>query len=120
MKQPVFAALPAMFCLLISFSPVGFAHEGMDHSGHGAGNPVPAADSAEAWTEGQILKIDSEAGKVTIRHGEIRNLGMAAMTMVFKAADAAMLEGIAPGSKVRFTAIRDSGGLRLTQIVVIP
>ncbi len=42
--------------------------------------------------EGEVRKIDKDAGKVTIRHGELKNLDMPPMTMVFRVKDPAMLE----------------------------
>ena len=34
------------------------------------------------WTEAEVRKVDREAGKITLRHGEIKNLDMPPMTMV--------------------------------------
>ena len=39
---------------------------------------------ANASTMGEVRKVDKEAKKITIKHGEIRNLDMPAMTMVFQ------------------------------------
>ena len=53
---------------------------------------------------------------VTLRHDAITNLGMPAMTMVFKAADPELLAGLARGNKVRFKADRPHGSLSVTAI----
>ena len=50
--------------------------------------------------EAEVRKVDKEAGKVTLKHGEIRNLDMPPMTMVFQVKDAAMLEKVKVGDKV--------------------
>jgi len=67
-------------------------------------------------TEGVIQKVDAAQQKITIKHGPIDNLGMPAMTMVFKAADPAMLKAITPGEKVRFDADRVNGQITVTKI----
>ena len=66
--------------------------------------------------EGEIRKVDKEAKKLTIKHGEIKNLDMPAMTMVFQVKDPAMLDKLKPGDKVRFVAENASSGLVVTDI----
>ncbi|MEJ8826970.1 copper-binding protein [Variovorax humicola] len=75
-----------------------------------------AATSAASMTEGEVRKVDKEAGKVTLRHGPIANLDMPGMTMVFKAADPKMLESLKEGDKVRFSADRINGAIAITRI----
>lgn len=64
---------------------------------------------ADAMTDGEVRKVDKDAKKITIKHGEIKNLGMPPMTMVFQVKDPALLDQVKPGDKVRFEAT-DSGG----------
>jgi Cu(I)/Ag(I) efflux system periplasmic protein CusF len=52
----------------------------------------------------EIRKIDMENKKITLKHGEIKNLDMPGMTMVFTVKDAAMLDKLVAGDKVVFTA----------------
>ena len=75
-----------------------------------------AAFGAPAIADGEIRKVDKEAAKLTIRHGELKDLGMPAMTMVFQVQDKAMLSQVATGDKVRFTAARVGGALTVTTI----
>lgn len=75
--------------------------------------------TAGDMTEGEVRKIDKEAGKVTLKHGEIRNLDMPGMTMVFVVRDKAMLDTLKTGDKVRFKAIDDGGKLTLTEIEAV-
>ncbi|SFD32321.1 Cu and Ag efflux protein CusF [Bosea sp. CRIB-10] len=63
-----------------------------------------------------VKKIDAEQGKITLDHGPIKNLDMEGMTMVFKAADPAMLKTVKPGDKVKFTAERVNGQITVTKI----
>ena len=70
-----------------------------------------------ATTDGEVEKVDKAQGKITLRHGEIKNLGMPAMTMEFTAKDAAMLNKVNPGDKVRFAADQVDGVLTVVSIV---
>lgn len=54
-------------------------------------------------TDGIIRKINHEAGMLTVEHGPIQNLGMAAMTMPYHVKDRAMLTAVRPGDKVRMS-----------------
>ena len=97
-------------------SPI--AHAAEDHSAHHAKASAPAA-SAE-MTDGEVRKIDLAAGKLTLKHAEIKNLDMPAMTMVFAVRDKAMLDKLKPGDKVRFKAVDDGGKLTLSEIRPAP
>jgi Cu(I)/Ag(I) efflux system periplasmic protein CusF len=65
--------------------------------------PAAQAQSADL-ADGEVRKVDKAARKITIKHGPIKNLDMPAMTMVFKAKEAAMLEQVKAGDKIRFRA----------------
>jgi len=75
---------------------------------------APAATPATDMTEGEIRKIDADNQKLTIRHGEIKNLGMPGMTMVFRVGDPAMLGQVKVGDKVRFRAEKGAAGFVVT------
>jgi Cu(I)/Ag(I) efflux system protein CusF len=66
--------------------------------------------------QGEIKKIDESAGKLTIKHAAIPNLSMDAMTMVFKAADPAMLSQVKPGDKIMFTVDDVNGQLTVMKL----
>ena len=74
------------------------------------------AASASDLTDGEVRKIDLEAGKVTLKHADIKSLDMPAMTMVFAVKDRAMLDKLKTGDKVRFKEINDGGRFMLTEI----
>ncbi|MGE0315093.1 MAG: copper-binding protein [Lautropia sp.] len=84
--------------------------------------PAAAATAASEapMADGEIRKVDKPAGKLTIRHGEIKNLEMPPMTMVFKAGDPAMLDRVKRGDKVRFRARDDNGQLVVTEMQPAP
>lgn len=67
-------------------------------------------------TDGEVRKIDKEAGKLTIKHGEIKHLEMPPMTMVFVARDKSMLDKVKAGDKVRFVATHENGQMLVTEL----
>jgi Cu/Ag efflux protein CusF len=67
--------------------------------------------------DGQVIKVDQGAGKITIKHGPIPKLGMdEGMTMVFGAGDPAMLKSVKAGDKIRFAPDLIDGQLTVTKI----
>ena len=76
-------------------------------SHHGASVATPA--NANAYSEGEVRKVDKAAKKITLKHGEIKNLDMTPMTMVLQVQDAALLEKVKAGDQVRFTADKVGG-----------
>ena len=53
---------------------------------------------------------------ITIKHGPIKKFDMEPMTMVFRAADPAMLKAVKPGDKVRFVPDRINSQFTITKI----
>jgi Cu(I)/Ag(I) efflux system protein CusF len=77
---------------------------------------LPLTAVASEMTDGEVRKVDKPAAKVTIRHGEIRNLDMPPMTMVFQVRDPALLDKVKAGDKVRFQATKDGSAYVVTAI----
>jgi Cu/Ag efflux protein CusF len=75
---------------------------------------VAAADTA--MSDGEVRKVDMSAKKITIKHGELHNLDMPAMTMVFPVADPALLGKVKAGDKVRFRADKVNGAITVMAI----
>jgi Cu(I)/Ag(I) efflux system periplasmic protein CusF len=75
-----------------------------------------AADASAAMTDGEVRKVDMGAKKITLKHDEIKNLGMPGMTMVFQVKDPALLGKIKAGDRVRFTAEKLNGAYTVTAI----
>jgi Cu/Ag efflux protein CusF len=84
MKKPAHTLAAAMFAATLSLS---------------------AASAQGNAVQGEVRKIDEAAGKITLKHGPIRNLGMdQGMTMAFRVKDPAMLKEVKVGDKVEFEA----------------
>ncbi|MCQ8895503.1 copper-binding protein [Limnobacter humi] len=87
-----------------------------DHQhSHGA-SAQQGAPAAADFTEGEIRKVNKSTGKLTIKHGEIKNIQMPPMTMVFEVADKAMLDSVKEGDKIKFKARQDGSKLTVTEI----
>lgn len=67
---------------------------------------------------GEVMKVDNEMSKIVIKHQELTDLGMPAMTMVFSVPDRSLLDGVKAGEKVKFTAQLIPHGLAVTEIKV--
>lgn len=92
---------------------------GTSHSSHGDMSSQHASTPAAAHGElsnGEIRRIDCDQKKITLRHGEIKNLEMPAMTMVFQVKDEGWLERFKVGDKVNFRAENVNGAFTLTEL----
>ena len=79
--------------------------------------PQGAAAIEAVWADGEVRRVDKDAQKLTIRHGPLPSLDMpAAMTMVYRVRDAAMIEKVKAGDKVKFQAEKVSGAFTVTAI----
>lgn len=102
MKQTM---LRTAFAAFLLFPGTLIAHDDAAHA------------QAAPQVKGTIEKIDTATGKIAIAHEDIPNLKLeGGMTMMFKAADPAMLTTVKAGDKVRFTADRVNGELTVKTI----
>jgi len=101
------------FSILLSF----FAAFAAAQHAHHEPPATPVAQSrASSPSDGEVKKVDKSAGKITIRHGEIPNIGMGPMTMVFGAKSPALLDKVAAGDKVKFRVEEIKGDYVVTMI----
>lgn len=90
--------------------------------------PIPAAlaqsghnhgsmNHGEAMTPAEVRALDLKAGKLTLKHGELKDLGMPPMTMVFTIKKGLSLPAdLKVGDKVQ-VRVEDVGGtLTVTQL----
>ncbi len=98
-------------------APAAAASDG--HSSHhptATASPAPQAE----LSDGEITRWDPRTLRVTLKHGEIKNLEMPPMTMVFRVADASLMGDLKPGDKVRFRAEQVSGAYHVKLIEKAP
>lgn len=120
-----FSKLALAAAITLSSGPLAFAQQ-TDHNAHHAASSTAANNSADAgqkgggvagqMVEGEIKKVNKEAGKLTIRHGELKDLGMPAMTMVFHVKDPAMLDQVKAGDKIKFVAQKVEGAMTVVKL----
>lgn len=72
------------------------------------------------YTEGEVKRVDLSSGKITIKHGVIKNLDMPAMTMVFIVREKSWINGVTPGDQVRFKVVSDGGKMVITELKLVP
>ncbi|UGY20819.1 copper-binding protein [Bradyrhizobium septentrionale] len=76
-----------------------------------------AAFAQGADINGEVKKIDEGAGRITLKHGPAKSLGMdEPMTMVYRVKDSALLKQVKVGDKVKFEAQEGDGGYTVTAI----
>ena len=78
--------------------------------------PASTATQGKDLAEAEVRKVDKDAKKITLKHGPIKNLDMPPMTMVFQVKDSALLDKVAAGDKIMFTAEQDKGAMIVTGI----
>lgn len=107
--------LPATLLLVTALALAGptLAQTASEHTSH---HPAANQTAATDLTDGEIRKIDKDAGKLTIKHGDIKNLDMPGMTMVFQVKDKAMLDKVQSGDKIKFKVVREDGKMVVTDI----
>ena len=96
----------ALVLSLLGFAPCTLAHEGHNHTEH----------AATTWTQGEVKKVDLSQKKITLQHGDIQNLNMPGMTMVFNVKNAALLQGVQAGDHVQFIAAQEGERYFVTQL----
>jgi Cu/Ag efflux protein CusF len=83
-------------------------------STQGDAKSMPTQQKADsAMNEGMVKKVDKSKGSVTLAHGPMN--GMPAMTMVYKVKDAAWLDQLQAGQKIRFATDPADGGMTVSK-----
>jgi Cu/Ag efflux protein CusF len=105
--------------LALSFATSAPVLAQMNHDMHGgtmAGKAAPAsADSSTA--EALVKKVDKVRGTVTLAHGPMN--GMPAMTMAYRVKDAAWLDSMQVGQKIRFATDPADGGMTVLRFEAV-
>ena len=104
---------PLAASAVLAFAPLSMAQQAA-HEAHHAATAATAATGG--YTQGEVRKIDKDAGKVTLKHGPIESLDMPGMTMVFRAKDPSALDKVQVGDSVLFKVERIDGALTVTEL----
>ena len=91
---------------LVTFLSTNVSGQAMSHDAMEKMSPASSMGkqrTSSSLTEGTVTKVDRPSGTITLRHLEVKSVGMPAMTMAYKAKDSAMLDKVAPGDKVGFS-----------------
>ncbi len=116
LRNAVRAAAPvAVAASFLAMLPIVAAAQTAQGQGMTQSMPV-AAMSGPDVVEGVVRKIDKGARKITLRHGEMPHLEMPAMTMVFRVQDAALLDSVKVGEKVRFKPQKIDGAFVVVEM----
>lgn len=107
---------PILLASLMLAGPALAQHQGHDAAAHQAAGPTSAATAGADLSDGEVRRIDKGTGKLTLRHGEIRNLDMPAMTMVFQVSEPMLLDKLKVGDRVKFRAEKVGGVYVVTAI----
>ena len=110
---PVAIAVLAMTTLLAPAPPA---------SAQATATPAEATQVANVLPKvnAEVRRVDAANGKVTLKHGDIPNLDMPPMTMVFQVRDPAQLAPLKAGDKVRFTADKVNGAYTVIDLQPAP
>ena len=79
-----------------------------------------AAFAQSASADGEVTKVDRAGARISLKHGGVKNLDMPPMTLVFRVRDPALMDPLAVGDKVRFTADKVGGVYTVTTITKSP
>ena len=77
------------------------------------------AAHAQGVNEGEVRRVDTAQKKITLKHGEIKNLDIPPTVMAFSVRDPAMVDKVKAGDKVRFSADKVGGAYTITAIEVV-
>ena len=103
--------------LLGTTSAFAMSHAGAPMAKDDAKKSMPMATTTD-MADGEVRKIDKENKKITLKHGVIKNLDMPGMTMVFQVKDAALLDSVKAGDKIKFKAEQAGSAIVVTEIQV--
>lgn len=77
-----------------------------------------AVASAQAVVAGEVKKVDKPAGRITLKHAEIKVFDMPGLTGAYKVQDPSMLDKVQVGDRVQFNLDRINSVYTITKIDV--
>ena len=109
-------AISALF--LSTSSAFAMSHAGAPMAKESA-KTVAVTSAPEDMADGEVKKINKGNKKITLMHGVIKNLDMSGMTMVFGVKDAALLNNLEVGDKIKFKAEQTDTTIVVTWIQLV-
>ena len=79
-------------------------------------NASTSSVEAIAMTTGVVRKLDVDHQKITLKHEALDNLGMPAMTMVFRLGKLSLADKLTVGDRVMFRAEQINGNFVVTEL----
>jgi Cu(I)/Ag(I) efflux system protein CusF len=109
--------LTAAFCTGLALAGAALADDDMAGMKMNSSATDAGAPNSTALTDAVVRKVDPSTGMVTLQHGELKNIGMPAMTMAYKAKDAAMVQQAKEGEKVKVRVENVNGTLTIVKLL---
>jgi len=103
-------SIALVLLLIAGFSGTALSEEKQSDAG------IQELPASVEMTDGVIRKVDKNNNKITIKHGEIKNLDMPGMTMVFQVKHPDLLDKVQAGDKVKFRAEKSGSAFVVTDI----
>ena len=105
---------------LVSSAAIAGDTQASSHHGHEMTVAQARSEAAKPSTDGVIRRIDSATQTITVQHGPIESLGMAAMTMPYHVKDPAMLTAAKPGDRIKMTVENIGGAFTIVALQRLP
>ncbi|MBE7940718.1 MULTISPECIES: copper-binding protein [Ramlibacter] len=102
--------------LALSCIAGGVHAQGMSLSPSAKSASTKAVASTLPLVNAEVRKVDEKKGLIVLKHEDIPNIAMPAMTMGFDIADKKMLNGVKAGDKVKFQAAIVGGKATVTEL----
>ena len=109
--------LTAAFCTGLTLAGAALAADDMAGMKMNSSETDAGAPNNTALTDTVVRKVDPSTGMVTLQHGELKNIGMSAMTMAYKAKDASMVKQAKEGEKVKVRVENVDGTLTILKLL---
>ncbi|WP_176058477.1 copper-binding protein [Paraburkholderia sp. BCC1876] len=109
--------LTAALCTGMTLAGAALAADDMAGMKMSGGAMDAAAPANAALTDAVVKKVNPSTGMVTLQHGDLKNIGMSAMTMAYKAKDASMVSQIKEGEKVKVRVEEVDGTLTIVKLL---
>jgi Cu(I)/Ag(I) efflux system periplasmic protein CusF len=112
-----FITLALLSCATGAYASYALAGDDMANMMMPMKSSASKPSSETALSNAEVVKVDRATGMVTLKHGELANIGMPAMTMAYKAKAAAMIQNAYAGEKVKVRVENVDGAPTIVKMV---